>query len=410
MFKDYDKYLITSLKVYLFVLLIIVILKIVGFNYFGFDINNPTILKINDFILKNHLENVYYTITLYIYTYLILSIICKDNSKKMKFYVFVVVLVSIFLKMLDNKIANTLIIFIIEFMFLMFVALLYNKFKNIKEIIKRTITTLLLNTLFQVISLVLRSIQFYNINLNVLIYMLLDFDYILMLLIFQSIIFNQGGEKLCGMEVGLSSLKKINLKKSLKKLQKRFQNNLKKYNKMSKEEKLTLIIYIILSIIWNTLTILLILFVAFLNDTLIECLFILVSFWLSKRYFGKAFHFDSMIVCFIVSNLSYYSLNRITTPLGISIIVPILLGVGLSYFTSKFVKRKNKYIYRGMPIEEFDLLILKLVEKNSIKYKICYDFYINKDSDLSLSFKYNYSVPGIRKIRERINKKLKSID
>lgn len=410
MFKDYDKYLITSLKVYLFVLLIIVILKIVGFNYFGFDINNPTILKINDFILKNHLENVYYTITLYIYTYLILSIICKDNSKKMKFYVFVVVLVSIFLKMLDNKIANTLIIFIIEFMFLMFVALLYNKFKNIKEIIKRTIITLLLNTLFQVISLVLRSIQFYNINLNVLIYMLLDFDYILMLLIFQSIFFNQGGEKLCGMEVGLSSLKKINLKKSLKKLQKRFQNNLKKYNKMSKEEKLTLIIYIILSIIWNTLTILLILFVAFLNDTLIECLFILVSFWLSKRSFGKAFHFDSMIVCFIVSNLSYYSLNRITSPLGISIIVPILLGVGLSYFTSKFVKRKNKYIYRGMPIEEFDLLILKLVEKNSIKYKICYDFYINKDSDLSLSFKYNYSVPGIRKIRERINKKLKNID
>lgn len=410
MFKDYDKYLITSLKVYLFVLLIIVILKIVGFNYFGFDINNPTILKINDFILKNHLENVYYTITLYIYTYLILSIICKDNSKKMKFYVFVVVLVSIFLKMLDNKIANTLIIFIIEFMFLMFVALLYNKFKNIKEIIKRTIITLLLNTLFQVISLVLRSIQFYNINLNVLIYMLLDFDYILMLLIFQSIFFNQGGEKLCGMEVGLSSLKKINLKKSLKKLQKRFQNNLKKYNKMSKEEKLTLIIYIILSIIWNTLTILLILFVAFLNDTLIECLFILVSFWLSKRSFEKAFHFDSMIVCFIVSNLSYYSLNRITSPLGISIIVPILLGVGLSYFTSKFVKRKNKYIYRGMPIEEFDLLILKLVEKNSIKYKICYDFYINKDSDLSLSFKYNYSVPGIRKIRERINKKLKNID
>ena len=38
MFKDYHKYLSTSLKVYLFVLLITFILKLVGLNYFGIKI------------------------------------------------------------------------------------------------------------------------------------------------------------------------------------------------------------------------------------------------------------------------------------------------------------------------------------------------------------------------------------
>ena len=42
MFKDYDKYLKTSLKVYLFVLVIIFIMKLVGLDYFGLDVNNST--------------------------------------------------------------------------------------------------------------------------------------------------------------------------------------------------------------------------------------------------------------------------------------------------------------------------------------------------------------------------------
>ena len=151
------------------------------------------------------------------------------------------------------------------------------------------------------------------------------------------------------------------------------------------------------------------LLVATLNDTFIECIFILTSFWLSKGKFGKAFHLSSMSKCFIVSNISYYVLNRITTPLGISILVPIMLGVALSYVTSKLVKKTYKPLYRGMSKETFEETILKIVDKDSLKYKICYDFYINKKSDLSLSMKYNYSVVGIRKIKSRINDKIKEL-
>ena len=223
-------------------------------------------------------------------------------------------------------------------------------------------------------------------------------------------IVSRKGELVCGQEAFLFSQKKINLKKSLKKLLKSFQNSIDSFKKKNKQEKIEIIIYVILSLIWNVFTVVLILFIAFLNDKMIECLFILTSFWLSKTTFGKPFHFDSMLKCFIVSNLTYYSLNKITTPLGISIMVPILLGVGLSYVTSKFVKKSYKPLHRGMSKELFEETILKVEEKNTIKYKICYEFYIERASDLSLSFKYNYSVAGIRKIKDRINKKIKELN
>lgn len=409
MFKDYDKYLKTSLKVYIFVLIIIFILKIVGLDYFGIDLNNSLFLRINDFVLKYNLEKIYYSITIYFYVYMFVSISNTDNSKRAKLYSLIFSVVAIALKILETRIANTVIIFLIEFLFLLFICMLYNKFKEYKLIFKKTIILLLLNTLFQLISLYLRNINYYNINLSFLVRIILDLDYIIMFLIYYNYVFSKGGVKLCGVEVSLSSLKKINLKKSLQKLQKSYQSNLKKFKKKSTEEKLTIIIYIVLSLIWNTLSVVLILFIAVCNDTLSECIFILSSFWLSKGKFGKAFHFNSMLVCFIVSNLTYYTLNRITTPLGISILVPILLGIGLSYVTSKFVKNTYKPLYRGMPEDVFEETILKVVDKDSIKYKICREFYMDNASELSLSFKYNYSIPGIRKIKERINEKIKKL-
>ena len=227
-----------------------------------------------------------------------------------------------------------------------------------------------------------------------------------MLIITYKLYFMKGEFILCGTEVGSFSLKKVSLKKSLKKLQKNWRN----FKKLDKVTKLTNIIYFTLSLFWNLFNVALVLFVAMLNDTFIECIFILTSFWLTKGKFGKAFHFKSMGKCFIVSNLSYYVLNRITAPLGISIIIPIMLGVGLSYVTSKFVKKTYKPLYRGMSPELFEETILQVTDKDSHKYKICYDFYINKKSIIALSMKYNYTEAGIRKIKDRINKQIKGLN
>ena len=63
MFKDYKKYFTVSIKVYLFVLLIVVILKIVGLDYFGIEVSNPIVVKINNFASKYGLIDIWYFIT-----------------------------------------------------------------------------------------------------------------------------------------------------------------------------------------------------------------------------------------------------------------------------------------------------------------------------------------------------------
>ena len=265
---------------------------------------------------------------------------------------------------------------------------------------------MLVNLIFQIISIVLRNINFNSVEYTNAVHIILNLDYLLLMIITHQLYFKEGGA-ICSQEVvSLSSLKKINLSNLLKRLQRNYHN----FKKLDKETKLTYAIYFILSLIWNTATLVIILAIASLNNTLIECLFILTSFWLSKRTFGKAFHLPSMIQCFIVSNLTYYALNRITTPIGISIIVPILLGVGLSYVTSKLVKKMYKPLYRGMPEDVFEETITKVVEKDSYKYKICYDYFIKKESALKLSYKYNYSETGIRKIKDRVNIAIKELN
>lgn len=398
MFKDYHKYLSTTLKVYLFVLIVIFIMKIVGVDYFGLDVSNTFILNLNSFLKSYRLDYAYQTICLFFNFHLIKCITL--NKYKIDFETFLIPTI------------NLIIIYILyrcnryDLYQILNISLLLAYFLIKKVKIKKILGVFILNIFCQFISSIIRNYNTHN--YNILLNSIMNIDYYIMLLIWYHIE-KQGGVELCQMvcqEVGSYLQKKLNLKILLKRLQENYLN----FKKQNKETKLTIIIYFILSLIWNLFTIFIVLLIATLNHTFIECIFILTSFWLSKRVFGKAFHLSSMLHCFIVSNLTYYFLNRITTPLGISILVPIMLGVGLSYVTSKLVKKTYKPLYRGMPEDLFEEIILKVVDKDSIKYKICYESYILNKSDLSISFKYNYSLDNINKIKTRINNKIKKLN
>ena len=403
MFKDYDKYFTVSLKVYLFVLFCTFILKLVGLDYFGIT---------SDFDLFPYktLYAIYTYILLYFTTLILLSISCNDKSKKIKFYVLITYPFSFIISNLPRYIQSYPIYFIISFSYLYLLCLIFTRFKNIKVVSKRYVVFTILNIFYQFISLITRDARVDSFNNSFIVMFILNFDYILMLLISYNLYFKIGGKKLWNHyqveEVGSSLQKKINLKTLLKNLQK----NWHKFKKLDRETKLAGIIYFILSFIWNTFTLVVVLFIAKLNNTLIECIFIISSFWLSKKIFGKAFHLKSMIQCFVISNLTYYILNRITLNIGISILIQILLGVGLSYLTSKLVKKMYKPLYRGMPKELFEETILKVTDKGSLKYNICYDYFVNRKSSISLSIKYNYSKDGIDKIKDRINAKIKELN
>jgi len=406
MFKDYDKYLSTTLKVYLFVLIVIFIMKIVGVDYFGISQEVSIIMfldKAMDIYIVRTLVNF---VLIMVYQYIMVSII--TNKKVIKQTLISIPFTFLFNAYVKMPLLNSGYTIIIEILYLLILCLLIVK-KPTKEFFKRFFSIVFMNLLFQIVSNITRNDGYIAYVTSRSINLILNLDYLMMMLITYEIYKTKGENELCLkylVEVGLSLLKKIHLKQLLKKLHQNYLN----FKKQSKETKLTIIIYFILSLIWNLFTIFIVLLIATLNHTFIECIFILTSFWLSKRVFGKAFHLSSMLHCFIISNLTYYFLNRITTPLGISILVPIMLGVGLSYVTSKLVKKTYKPLYRGMPEDLFEETILKVVDKDSIKYKICYESYILNKSDLSISFKYNYSLDNINKIKTRINNKIKKLN
>lgn len=398
MFKDYDKYLSASMKVYLFVLFFVFILKLLGLDYFGIDANNVVLANINSVLKKYYLDYVFQYLCLYFSFYLIKSIVLKNY--KLDFETFLIPTLNIVI---------TYILFICRLPQLYQISniiLLFMYFLIKKVPVKTIITVFIINILIQFLSSVIRNYDIHN--YNTLLNSIMNIDYYIMLIIWYKLE-KQGGVKICQMdsqEVGSYLQMKLNLKNLLKRLQK----NLHNFKNKSKQERLAISIYILLSIFWNCLTVIIVLFVAKLNHTLIECIFILTSFWLSKRIFGKAFHLSSMAQCFVVSNLTYYFLNRITTPLGISIVIPIMLGVGLSYVTSKLVKKMYKPLYRGMPKELFEETILKVVDKDSDKYKICYEYFVEKKSAIYLSMEYMYSEAGIRKIKDRVNEQIKKLN
>lgn len=413
MFKDYNKYLSASLKVYLFVLVLIFIMKLVGLDYFGIDVYNPIINNIDNICTQYKIDYLWYFITLYINLYLFLSITLKDNCNKIKLLTIMIMPLALILQYYKSKSSFTTIFVIIDFLYLLVVCILYKKLikkeKITQSLVKRYILFSIFNIVVQCISLITRGVEYTNQNnldYGFVKSVVLNLDYFIMLLIYYKILFMEGGIQKWEWEA-FSSLQ---MKANLRNLQKRLQTKLHNFKIKTKQEKYAILIYLFLSLIWNTLSVIVVLFIAKLNHTFIECIFILSSFWLSKRVFGKAFHLSSMGQCFIVSNITYYVLNRITTPLGISIIVPIMLGVGLSYVTSKLTKKLYKPLYRGMPKDLFEETILKVEDRGSIKYNICYEYYIEKKLAINLSMKYHYSEANIRKILKITNKKIKELN
>lgn len=397
MFKDYNKYLSASLKVYLFVLVIVFILKLVGLNYFELN-HNTTFTKIIWFLARYRLDYIFQFLCLYLNFYLIKSIMLK----KYKFDVETIVIPTII-------IIGTCILYKYNLknyypIYNMLILFIYFAIKKVK--VKRIIKVFAINVAIQIISSIIRNSDAQN--YSTVVNTIMNIDYYIMLIIWYKLE-KRGGAEEC-QEISQEAYSSLQMKLNLRNLLKRLQKNLHSFKTKTKQEKYAILIFTFLSLIWNTLSVVVILLIAKLNNTLIECIFILSSFWLSKRTFGKAFHLSSMAQCFIVSNITYYVLNRITTPLGISILVPIMLGVGLSYVTSKLTKKLYKPLYRGMPKELFEETILKVEDKNNIRYNICYEYYIEKKMAISLSMKYHYSEAGIRKILKVVNKKIKELN
>ena len=401
--KDVDKLLSQTLSTYYFLLVIVFIMKLLGSKYFELALDNYAVNMICNFITKFKLENVWYCITLYLNIVVVMSITCNNNSKHLKKVAIGVVLFSMIFQFLKTMFDIPLLFVIIDVLYMFVFSIIYLKGKVTKTNIANYFIVVGLMNIFQLISIFVRNMEITNAN-NFITYFVMNIDYIIMYIILYKWYFMKGGKSLW-VEVAYSgSQKLISLKTSLRKLL----NNYQKIKNSSKQEKITYAIYYPLYFLWNLFTMLVICLIAMLNDMFIEAIFITVAFWINKRVFGKAFHFKSVFTCFLVSTLIYYCLTRVTFQVGISFIIPIFLGVLLSYVTAHLVKKHTK-LYKGMSEEELREVITQVTD-DELVIKICKEFYCDRYSDVKIANINHYSVPSIRLKRQMVNKKLKDLN
>lgn len=234
MFKDYKKYLSASLKVYLFVLVCVLIMKIVGLDYFGLDMSNSTIKNIDSFLNKYYLLNIWYLISYYIYTMVIIDI--SLNRKINKLVCLFISCISLLNLIFIKPHMNSLQITIFDFAYLYIIILILNKFNNKWKMFKRYICLVILNIMFQAVSLFVRNVGSNEIYIeNSILWLLINLDYIILSIISYKIYFMKGDNEKWVVHIS-SSLKKISLKKLLKQLQEKLvQTTEKSIEKILKE-------------------------------------------------------------------------------------------------------------------------------------------------------------------------------
>lgn len=407
--KDLDKLLSRTLFTYFSILFVIFILKLFGLDYFGLDTDNKIINAINNFIIQYNLEKLWYAITLYINTFIIMSITCNDNSKKMILYTLLTMPINKIITLIEKLINFNSFSIIIDLLYLFILSLCYIIFIKKEKIHKYNVGNywlfMLTSTLFQIISLVTRDVNVKITANDFILSTVISLDYLVLCVIVYKLHFMKGGYSLWTKVLGYSSDLLISLKMLPQKLLKSYQSSKPK----STQDKLADRIYLAFFWLYNIFTVIVILFIATLNDTFIECIFILSSFWINKGVFGKPFHLKKASTCFIVSSLSYYILNRLTWNIGISFLIPVILGIALSYITSKFMAiQENLYLHKGMSEESFYKLITK-VTSNEEHINICKMYYVDKESNVKIAMRFNYSEINIKKIKQNINNKIKEL-
>lgn len=430
--KDNDKILILKLLLKAtFVLLVIsVFLKLLGLNVFGIDYSNNLLNKIASYLSYTNIKIALDFFLLVTQNFIFFRLATKTNKIQSVFYcsliTSILTLISqLFFYKVGNYIPSAIDIFLQYFVCFIFCLIIpfyidrilfLTKYKtkikiNFREIIKmlkRVLLLIVLITLYQIIIIYIRNLTF-SPAINSLNDLILNFDYTILLMSTYYVYLNNGFDMSFLSSNDFSIIKYLDKNATLEEIKffvYKIKDFNKKFNESNKTDKIIVCLYIFFSCLSELINLSLVIFIACLNHALIECLFIITSFFISRKIFG-AFHLDSAIKCWFMSNISFYLLSRLSFGIGISYVVPVLLGILLSYITSKFIKKTNKQLYRG--IKETDLKEIVNGKKLTIlEYQILEKYYCEGINMNKLTFIYHYSRAQLYRYKTNAEKKIAS--
>ena len=409
--KENDKVLILKLllKATFILLAISVMLKLLGLNAFGANTSNKILIDISDFIDKYYLKNIIDCSLLIVHYFIFFKLICK-NKNNLIIFIFTIIslILTIILQYIFFGTGNIYISqnkYFIYFLYTLCILIVLpilidiigkNKIKNINinsvfNLFKKQLFYIFLLTIYQILVMFLRNVTF-GAAIGSLYDIILNFDYTI-LLISTYIIYIKSYTKVninsC-LEFNIPNI--INEKISYDKIKTiiiKFKEFNKKFKESSKEDKITIVLYIIFSTISELVNLSLVIFIAYINKATIECLFIITSFLISRKIFG-AFHLNSAIKCWMLSNISFYILSKLSVSIGTTYVIPILCGIGLSYVTSKFIKKNSKCLYKGMK-EKYLEELSENKKLTKLEFEILKNYYCQNINVDKMTFTFHYS-------------------
>lgn len=403
--KDKDKvlFLLSVLRVFFWLFGGAIIAAILGIYDFGGNVESVILTRVVKVVYTAGGQFVF----LYFQSLVILKLICRSERKKKYYLVSLLIVFSNLLVQLLLNDGNLNFGYTISNIVILLGGIML---MDRKIPWRRTIFVFGVNLFYQLMVLFLRDIS-YNGGYDAVRDFLLQVDYLILLIITYALMELVGNEYLWGL-LKCQYLSRERVKyffgRRIKVKKKRFGT------KEERQEQVSEMIYLVLVIIWNLFTLGCVAFICTLNTTLVTTVFLLVSFMMTKSTFSEAFHMKRALSCFVVSNLIYFVLSRITVRVEISFLVPIILGVSLSYVSSLFVRKKEPeeparkmQLYRGMSEDEV-LDICAGGEFNGYEIGLLVDFYCKRMTLVQLALKYNYSKDTIyyhkKKVLEKIQR------
>lgn len=416
--KQDNKHLVSQmiLKSTFILITISLILKLLGSEIFYADAGNKFLNFIIILLDKYKIELIVTSLFFYAQVYLMFKFVSKNNKKLIyHFFTIIVILLSNTIYSLEYHFFNGqnhigiyyLLFFSILFLICsVIIDINCNKEKFLKYIFDKAIVFLklaLLIVFYQILVLFVRNITYYQTYDSIYI-LLLNIDF--MILFIASYYFhtyrdsNKQRIKYFSHKLLLKMPSRNKIKRSLKSIS----SNLENFKKLSKFDKIVFIIFAFLFVVSELFNLFLVIFIAYINNAMIESFFIITSFIISRQVFG-AFHLDSAVKCWFVSNISFFILNKLSVGVEISIVIPIVIGTLFALLMSKFIKDTTNELYRGIPLEDLEKIIqgkkLTKIEKG-----ILIDFYSNKITITKLTRKYNYSKTMIHEYKNKALNKI----
>lgn len=152
------------------------------------------------------------------------------------------------------------------------------------------------------------------------------------------------------------------------------------------------------------LTVVLVLLIAYLNERLVETIFIIILFYIYRQFYDKQYHCRSLFMCSIVSIISFAIISRITLSLGISILYSVIITfcvTTISYLVKDYLetkvlckeyhKRLEKLTLRSTILENATEQELLDATPNIRKEVVClvYGYLHRPKGQLAASYAYN---------------------